>query len=416
LNRRLTFLIAAFESAMVAAIGLSILLAPLTVIWLIENDPTVDWLVAFRTSADIWLSGHGTRLVVPAGEIGGIEVGTFVISLLPLGYSALIAAMSYRLGRRLTAAAELWPGFVSAVGVYGLFSFGVSTAAHTDLIYPVSWQGTFLPPTFFGFFALLGAFLGSRPALAESLPEPLERVWLRGWWTSKFERMHWAVQALWQPALRAGTGIVVALLLVSSVVIALLLAINWIQVIRLYEILQVSFLGGTAVTVGQLALLPNLVVYGVNWMLGVGFQIGEGSLISPLGTSVGPLPSLPLTAVLPVGELAFGMIVLAIPVAIIFLATVAIRDYAAEIRFEFASAFSAALSLATSISLVAATELALLTLLASGGAGPGRLQIIGSSPWLVFGVSFALTFVISFLASFFSARPDKPDHPLIMKR
>ena len=139
-------------------------------------------------------------------------------------------------------------------------------------------------------------------------------------------------------------------------------------------------------------------------------------LFRPVVPKIREIPIAAIASSKPVGELAFGMIVLAIPVAIIFLATVAIRDYAAEIRFEFASAFSAALSLATSISLVAATELALLTLLASGGAGPGRLQIIGSSPWLVFGVSFALTFVISFLASFFSARPDKPDHPLIMKR
>jgi hypothetical protein len=401
---------------MVAAIGIGLLLAPLTIIWLIENDPTVDWLVAFRTSADIWLAAHGTRLVVPAGEIGGVAVETFVIGLLPLGYTALIATMAYRLGRRLTTTAELWPGFASAVGCYGLVSFGLSTAAHTSLIYPVSWQGTFIPPSLFGFFVALGALFGTRPVLAEGLPEPLERVWVRNWWVTKFDRMHWAVQALWQPALRAGTGIVVALLAVSSAVIGLMLAVNWIQVIRLYEILQVSFLGGTAVTVGQLALLPNLAIYGVSWMLGVGFQLGEGSLISPLGTAVGPLPSLPITAVLPIGELSFGMAVLAIPVAIIFLATVAVRKYAAEIRFEFASAISAALALSASIALVAATELAILVSLASGAVGPGRLQVVGASPGLVFGVAFAMIFAVAFLASFFSAKPDRADHPIITKR
>ena len=38
---------------MVAAIGVGVLLAPMTVIWLVENDPTIDWFVAMRTSADI---------------------------------------------------------------------------------------------------------------------------------------------------------------------------------------------------------------------------------------------------------------------------------------------------------------------------------------------------------------------------
>ena len=75
------------------------------------------------------------------------------------------------------------------------------------------------------------------------------------------------------PALRASTGIVIVLLGVSAVFIAAMTAVNWIQVIRLYEGLQVSFLGGVMVTAGQLAILPNLIVFGAAWLTGVGFQI-----------------------------------------------------------------------------------------------------------------------------------------------
>ena len=52
-------------------------------------------------------------------------------------------------------------------------------------------------------------------------------------------------------------------------------------------------------------------------------------------------------------------------------------------------------------------------MLASGGVGPGRLQVIGVNPLLAAGVLFVEVAVVSILAAFFSARPDAPDHPLV---
>jgi hypothetical protein len=54
-------------------------------------------------------------------------------------------------------------------------------------------------------------------------------------------------------------------------------------------------------------------------------------------------------------------------------------------------------------------------LLASGGVGPGRLQVIGTNPILAAGVLFIEVAAVSILAAFFSARPDKPDHPLVQR-
>jgi hypothetical protein len=166
------------------------------------------------------------------------------------------------------------------------------------------------------------------------------------------------------------------------------------------------------ITAGQLAILPNLVIFGASWLTGVGFQIGAGSLISPVGTVVGPLPALPITSALPIGELSFGMVALLVPLVGAFVATILIRRHADEIRFEFASAWSAAITLGLSIAFVAAIEFGLLALLASGGVGPGRLQVIGVNPILVAGVLFIEVALVSILAAFFSARPDAPDHPL----
>ena len=418
MNRRLTFLVAAFEALVVAGVGLGLLLIPLTVVWLFENDPTIDFLVPLRASADIWMMAHGTRLVVPAGVFGAAEFPQFVVSMIPLGLTLVIAHLANRMGGRLTSAVELWPAWVAAALVYGGISMLLSLVAYNKFVYPVAWQGTFFPPAFLLLFVILGSLFAKRQAFGEAaaLPEPAERVWVRNFLQRKFNNWHWAIRAVSAPAFRAGTGVVAILLAVSSVFIAIMMAINWIQVIRLYEGLQVSFLGGVMITAGQLAILPNLVVFGASWLTGVGFQIGAGSLISPVATVVGPLPALPITSALPIGELSFGMIAILVPLVGAFVATILIRRHSDEIRFEFASAWTAAITLGLSIAVVASVEFGVLAMLASGGVGPGRLQVIGVNPLLAAGVLFVEVAVVSILAAFFSARPDAPDHPLVQKR
>ena len=418
MNRRLTFLIAAFEALVIAGIGVGITLAPLTVIWLFENDPSIDWFVAFRAASDIWLMAHGTRLVVAEGVIMGVEVPSFVISVVPLGLTFLIGFLALRLGRRLTAANELWPGWLSATAVYGAISLFLSTAAHNPAIYPVNWQGTFLPPTFFAIVLVVGSLTGKRQLFGEAsnLPEPAERIWFKNWVADRVDNLHWGIRALAMPALRAGTGIVAMLLAISAVMIALLLAVNWITVTRFYEGLQVSVLGGIMVTAGQLAVLPNLVIFGAAWLTGVGFQIGAGSIISPIATNIGPMPIFPIVGAIPAGQLSFGLIAVAVPLLGAFAATLLIKRHADEVRFEFASAWNAAISLGLAIGFVAAVEMGILAAAASGGFGPGRLQTVGINPLMLMAVVFVETASVSILAAFFSARPDKPDHPLLLER
>jgi hypothetical protein len=417
-NRRLTFLIAAFEALVIAGIGVGITLAPLTVIWLFENDPSIDWFVAFRAASDIWLMAHGTRLVVAEGVIMGVEVPSFVISVVPLGLTFLIGFLALRLGRRLTAANELWPGWLSATAVYGAISLFLSTAAHNPAIYPVNWQGTFLPPTFFAIVLIVGSLTGKRQLFGEAsnLPEAAERIWFKNWVANRVDNLHWGIRALAMPALRAGTGIVAMLLAISAVMIALLLAVNWITVTRFYEGLQVSVLGGIMVTAGQLAVLPNLVIFGAAWLTGVGFQIGAGSIISPIATNIGPMPIFPIVGAIPAGQLSFGLIAVAVPLLGAFAATLLIKRHADEVRFEFASAWNAAISLGLAIGFVAAVEMGILAAAASGGFGPGRMQTVGINPFMLMAVVFVETASVSILAAFFSARPDKPDHPLLLER
>ena len=52
MNRRLTLAIGALQALISVAIGLGALAVPLAILWLFENDPQTNFLVAFRTAAD----------------------------------------------------------------------------------------------------------------------------------------------------------------------------------------------------------------------------------------------------------------------------------------------------------------------------------------------------------------------------
>lgn len=389
------------------AIGLGVLLAPLTLVWIIENDPNVNWSVAFRAASDFWLLSHGTRLVVPAGELLGVAVPLFVISLIPLGMTIWFARLYYNAGKRFLVATALWPGWLGGVLVFGGASLAISTLAFNEVIYPVTWQGVIFPTALFFVFQFLGSVFGRPDVMFDGdvLNQAPERDRIRRTLNGFRLSLHWSIRSLIGPALRAGTAITAMLLMVSSFTVAVLIGLNWIDITRLYESVQVSVLGAIVLTAGQLAILPNIIIYGASWFTGVGFSIGTGSLISPLGSQVGPLPAVPILGALPVGKIEFGMVAIIVTLLAAFIATLMIRKSADEIRFEFATAWSAAISLGASIAMVSSLQLGLLAVLASGGAGPGRLSEVGINPGLLVLVSFIEVFVVATLAAFFSARP-----------
>ncbi|MEN9287791.1 MAG: hypothetical protein RLZ88_461, partial [Actinomycetota bacterium] len=152
MKRQLTFLTAGIDALFSVVLGLGVLLGPITLIWLFENDPSISWLVAYRTSADIWLAAQGTDIVVAAGKILGVSVDQFSLAFLPLAFTAYLGWLAFRVGRRFSIAPELWPAWLGAGLAYGGASLLLSTTAYDKAIYPINWQGTFLPTLFFAFW------------------------------------------------------------------------------------------------------------------------------------------------------------------------------------------------------------------------------------------------------------------------
>jgi Family of unknown function (DUF6350) len=414
-NRRLTFAIGAIQALTAVVIGVGAIAVPLSILWIFEQDAQTGWLVAFRTAADVWLLSQGTPIEIASGKFLSLDVPAFAITLIPLGYSIVLGWLAYRIGRRFSGAPEIWPAWVSALAAYALLSFLISSAAADKTAMPNQVLGIVFPTLFFAVFMTAGAVLGE-PRAVYGVPKSAQasdRKAFKDFFSNQFQKLPWVIRVVWSPALRAGTGIVLALLVISSVLIALLTAFNWINVVTFYESVHATWLGGFALTVGQIALLPNLVIYGASWLTGVGFSIGAGSLISPLGTAAGPLPAIPILSILPQGQLGFGMVAIVVPLVLAFFATLAIRNHAEDVRFEFATPLASALALGLSIAFVAAAELAILAWLASGGFGPGRLATNGANPLWVFAISFVEVAAVSVLASFYSARPNAADHPLL---
>ena len=115
---------------------------------------------------------------------------------------------------------------------------------------------------------------------------------------------------------------------------------------------------------------------------------------------------LPILGALPIGDFAFGTIAVVVPLLATFAATILVRRHAEQVRWEFASPFSAALTLGIAIGAIAAAEGGILAALASGALGPGRLQDIGVNPWMFALVLLIEVTPVAVATAFYTAKPE----------
>jgi Family of unknown function (DUF6350) len=408
MNRPTTALFAALEALLVAAIGIGIPLVPLTVLWAAQYDLQVDWAVFFRASVDVWLLGHGVDLAVSldpavaaALALPGADA-SFTLTIAPLGFAVLTLLLGMRAGRRLGDTDHRSLGLAAAVGVFGLIALGVTLLAQHPSAAPAVGQGIVLPTLVFGAGVAVGSELGRRrrsraSAAGASLSARVSTLGATIGSTragravlapartvrDRIDAVPGHLRSSIASALSGGAAAAFAVIAAASIAVALLLATGYARVITLYESLQAGVAGGIALTLAQLALIPNVVLWGVSWLLGPGFAIGTGSSVSPLGTSLGPIPALPLLGPLPQGDLTFGLLGVLVPVLAGFLSAVALQP---RVRRAFGTAEPGRRWLAAvgaGMGLAGAAVLAVLTWWSAGAAGPGRLVDVGPGPWWV---------------------------------
>ena len=176
----------------------------------------------------------------------------------------------------------------------------------------------------------------------------------------------------------------------SAVTVALVLVFSYATVISLYESLQPGVWGLVALTVAQLALLPTLIIWAASVLIGPGFSLGIGALVSPLGTTLQVVPALPILGVIPQDASVIGIVMIAIPVMVAGGAGLAIAQRVIGTTKAlwhpitqtpiFQQPLVQLLSVATVAGLVAAGSMAVLADLASGAIGPGRFLEVGPDP------------------------------------
>ncbi|TBN57755.1 hypothetical protein EYE40_10350 [Glaciihabitans arcticus] len=407
MNRPLTALFAAFEASLVVAIGIVIPLAPLTVLWGAQFGFAGDWTTFWRASVDIWLLGHGADVRMTLDPTVAATLGlagadaAFPVTIAILGFGGLTLLLGVRAGRRVSETRFRLLGELVAVGTFA----GLSTLATLSVLHPFARpsivQGILLPTAVFGVGILIGSLRTQRAAGDDSGSSI--RDWVNDW--------HPTVRSVVEVGLRGGVAAVAAVIAVASLAVAVLLAANYAGIVALYESLHSEVLGGIALTGAQLAFLPNVVIWAASWFVGPGFAIGAGSAVSPLGTTLGPLPVIPMLGALPAGDLAYGFLGLLVPIVAGFLAGALLRPRL------FRTDWRSSLAAGASIGVVAGVLLGLLAWFSSGAAGPGRLAVVGPDPlavglWAALEVGIAATiglFAASHLKSPVAEKAERAD-------
>ena len=388
MNRPLTIVFAALEALLVAGIGIGITLVPLTVMWAFQYGLQIDWMVFWRAAVDIWMLGHGVDIRVALDPITAASVGfpeaatPFVLTIAPLGFALLTLLLAYRAGRRIAETPHFILGLAVALATFGVLSLTVVLTALHEFARPSIWQGALLPTLVFALGLALGGGIAIRRLTALQRANAVRTDAAVSTITTRLAQLPTETAAMLRASITGGVAAVAAVIGVAAVAVAVLLATNYAEIITLYESGHVGVLGGIALTVAQLAFVPNLVAWAAAWFVGPGFAIGVGSSIGPLGTSLGPVPAVPILGALPTGDLGWGFLGLLLPVLAGFFAGVLVRPRLVRELGGFASAWQASLA-GISIGAAGGILLGLLAWFSMGAAGPGRLIEVGPSPWLV---------------------------------
>ncbi|WP_291041494.1 DUF6350 family protein [Herbiconiux sp.] len=402
MNRPVTALLSALDALIVVAIGVGIPLIPLTLLWAIQFELAVDWLDFWRASGDLWLLGNGVDLALAIDPALALQLGVagaevpFTVGIAPLGLALVTVLLGVRSGRRLGATA--YPVTGGAAGVLAFAGLGLLVGLGSTAVgaAPSLTQAALLPALVYALGLVVG--YATNPRRTPSFEfGPASALRMRG--SAAVKRVDERDRGLLGLALRAGTIAAAAVVGFSALAMALILVTNFSPIVALYEGLQAGVLGGVSLTLAQLALLPNLIVWTASWFVGPGFALGTGSAVSPLGTQLGLVPALPVLGALPEGTPALGFVGLLVPVAAGFIAAAVLRPALTQRVQGRPGALWRTLATAGLAGAVGAGILTLLALASQGAAGPGRLADVGPDAGWVLLCAFG-EFTVAMLLGF----------------
>lgn len=352
-SRRPRVAIAAAAGLLAAAAGLLGVTVLVLLGWATAAHSASSASAALRTAGQIWLAAHHTGLALPHGHFG----------LAPLGLTTVIAVLLYRVGHRVavtTGAGDLRAvaRTVGALAVtYALSAALLSAPAASAHVRPSPGQA------FVGGLILAAVAAGLGVLRGAGLDESLRT----------------AVPAAVPAVLRAAASGLAVLLAGGALLVGVSLAVHLPRSLEVMQALEPGPLGGLLVLALSLAYLPTAVLWGSAFAVGPGFAVGADTLVAPAGITLADAPAFPLLTALPGSGRPPTLALLA--VAVPFVAG-AVAGALAVRALPSVSGDRAALWGLVS-GFVAAGGLAILSALAGGPAGPGRMATLGPSAWQV---------------------------------
>jgi len=351
-------LIATLGGMLAAAGPLTVLMAVGVIGWFV-SDAGVHGAPrdGMRMGALAWLAGHGS----------GFTADGVRVLLIPLGVTAITVWSMWRLGHRVG----------DAVSSHGPDADRIFDGER-DLTVPTAIALFFAG---YAVVAVVVATLAAGPSADPSLPHVL-------FWTLVMTAVVAAPAiavgsgraAIWATSLpvtlRAGAAVAGAvltgLLVASTVAFLLALVTSFDEAATMTSSLHPSPSEAGLYALVNAGFLPNASLFAGSWLLGPGFAVGGGTLVSPGAVVLGPLPVVPLLAALPaVGTPAawLGALMTVPPLV------AAIYTYRA-LRGRPLTWDKVTLA-GCGGGIVAGVGFAVLASVAGGAAGPGRMRHVG---------------------------------------
>lgn len=394
-----------------ALLGLAAVAVPILALWVVTPYADDTASGAARLAGTVWLLGHGGPLTRSGSGLP--------VTVTPLLLTLLTTGQLYRAGRR---AGEVRPGgwgapvatgagYLAVAAGVALLCAGAApggpgaagAAFRSRILLDVPVMAVLVA-------AALGAGARSvRPARAE---RPSPRWAARGrlpawaWPPAGSESIHGSAgsdgcagsagsgaRGTWDVVRRAAFAGAFGLVAGGALLVATAAVLD--AAVGGRPLPAVG--GGVAGVLGLLllcaALLPNAVVWGAAYALGPGFTVGTGAVVAPSGAVLGPLPAVPLFALLPEpGAGGWRLLACLLPLLAVLVPAALVGRAAAGrggAREEAAEAADgpAAWHPGATAAVVLAAALLLGAVAAgcaglSGGAlGVGRMAQLGPVPW-----------------------------------
>lgn len=381
MNARLNAFATVLDVVVLVGLGLGLLFAPLTLVWAFDDGFATDLLLSWAIAVDGWMLGHGVPLTLTldptlAQSLSlGESSSTFVVDIALLGLGLITLLWGYRIGRR--SGTRIYPvsTWFVAVGTLVGLSFVMVFFLPQHMVTMELMDALVRPALFLAAGLALATWVGSRAPGGRVLEGVLPET----------------VLAVVRTGVKTAGASVLGLVALASLALAGLVLWSFGTMIVLYESLQPGVWGIITLSIAQLALLPTAIVWGAMWMVGPGFAVGTGALVSPLGTTVQAVPALPLLGIIPSNPPIGAIMIVAVPLAVAFIAGVAATTMLlgnspgnlwrnvgdTEFHHQPLVQILAASAVAGVLGSFGGFVLASMT---SGSAGPGRFQNVGADP------------------------------------